>query len=130
MSIATGPRATGHRARVEGSFQLLSGNATPLTCFNLSKGGLCFLTPHRPRPGALIEVSLDLPLPHGAVSLIGRVVQVSESGSGGCLVGCRILDIDPEDRRRLDAHLRQVASDSPPPGSAARDVEPPVDRSA
>ncbi len=97
-------------ANIQGSFQVLSGNAIPLTCFNLSKGGLCFLTPHRPEADALIEVGLDLPLPDGAVSLIGRVVQVSTRGPEQNLVGCRILDMDPEHRRRLDAHIRQLAA--------------------
>lgn len=109
-------------AAVQGSLRiLLNDQPIPLTCFNLSKGGLCFLTSHRPEPDALIEARLDLPAPHGAVCLIGRVVQVSESGPGQCLVGCRILHVDPEDRRRLDGHLRQLATGPAAPASTTRE---------
>jgi diguanylate cyclase (GGDEF)-like protein len=111
-------------AAVPGSFQRLDGDPLPLTCLNLSPGGLCFLTAHPPELDALLELSLELPLPHGHVSLVGRVVQLLPSAPSRQLVGCRILHIEPEDRRRLDGHLRQLATGAFPPGSPTEDGSP------
>jgi diguanylate cyclase (GGDEF)-like protein len=45
-------------ADVEGSFQILGSEWMPLTCVDLSVGGLRFLSDRKPPTGALIEVTL------------------------------------------------------------------------
>jgi hypothetical protein len=95
-------------ADVEGSFQILGSELMPLTCVDLSMGGLRFLTDRRPPTGALIQVTLKLPGPHGAVSVTGRVVQASPTESGRFAVGSRILSMDAEGQHRLTSYVDQL----------------------
>ncbi len=99
-------------ADVEGSVQILGSELMPLTCVELSMGGLRFLTDRRPPPGALIEVTLKLPGPHGTISVTGRVVQASSTDSGRFAIGSRILSMDATDQQRLTSYVNQLTARS------------------
>jgi diguanylate cyclase (GGDEF)-like protein len=96
-------------AEVEGSMRLLGDNPLPLTCINLSEGGLRFLADSRIEPGETTEVTLDLPGSHGRVSLGCRVIKTTLTDSGRYLVGSRITTIDPSDQRRLNGYINGVS---------------------
>ncbi len=99
-------------AEVPGTFQLLQSQSVSLTCVDLSEGGLNFLTAHRLERDALIHVTLELPAPHGEVSLTARVVRLTAADSRHYLVACRVLDVDADSRHRLASHVRQVEARS------------------
>jgi diguanylate cyclase (GGDEF)-like protein len=93
-------------ADVTGSLRLFSSNSVPLTCVNLSEGGLSLLADRSVEPGATSEVTLDLlPGSDGSISLTCRVVKTTRQDSGRYLIGFRILSMDVKDHRRLTSYL-------------------------
>ena len=95
-------------ADVEGSLRLFGNDSVPLTCVNLSEGGLCFLADRSIEAGATSEVTLELPGSDGGVSLTCRVVEAIRTDSGRYLVGSRILNMDPKDHQRLTHYLNDL----------------------
>jgi diguanylate cyclase (GGDEF)-like protein len=97
-------------ADVQGSFRCLAGETMPFTCINLSEGGLRMLADRSLPPGALIEATLRLPGPQGAILITGRVVQVNPTGSGQYVIGSRIVNTDAQGRQRLVDYVRQLTA--------------------
>jgi hypothetical protein len=82
----------------------------PFTCCNLSEGALRMLADRSLPPGALIEATLRLPGPQGAILITGRVVQANPTGSGQYGIGSRIAYTGAQGRKRLVDSVRQLTA--------------------
>jgi diguanylate cyclase (GGDEF)-like protein len=99
-------------ADVEGSLLQVGSEPKPVTCVNLSEGGIRFLSDRAISSGTLTEVSLELPDSHGRVPLTCRVVDELETSAGRHLVGARILDMAARDQRNLRRYLEAPGSNA------------------
>ncbi len=80
-----------------------------LTTLDLSEGGVRFVTALRLPEKALVELRLRLSDGGRTITLVGRVIQSSTRGEGGCEAAVRTIEIGARDRRRLVAALAKLS---------------------
>jgi diguanylate cyclase (GGDEF)-like protein len=97
---------------LEGGFKALSHVERPLHTVELSEAGLSFTTRRELPVGAMIELYLNLPVPHERVDLGARVVRVRPGDDGEYELGVRLLDRASAEWDRLARFVRDSLRDA------------------
>ncbi len=97
---------------------MLAAEFHPLTTVNISERGLLLQVDRNLPLGSLIDLKLQLPGRRREVAASGRVVRVEEREEDRYAAGIRIVEIAPNDRRRLNQFIREqraIPTDGPRP---------------
>jgi|GEM_PF-122638 len=76
--------------------------------WDISYGGLRFLTTDKLPVGALVNFSLPVGEPPLTLEFSGRIVHISEAGEEGYLVGMRYGEMDPATQESLRRHISSI----------------------